>query len=468
MSFNLTIIGPILTVLFALLIDILLDTYRRKQLSGIKPLIACFIDSILVYPQYLGIFYWKKKDILVKDIVEKVKKSSGLSDFEGDENDIIKRYQPLISNGLKKSNATLSPFGVYICHNSIGKRILHRLQLIDYVKRHPLILKNEIKRPVFVIGFPRTGTTFLHELLGLHPNVRMHFSWEQMSPIPQTDDESIEGRTKERKIRYEKHKSEFNTILKIAGDEIQSIHRVGYDDSEECSTPCGMEVPFNINTIPFLPFVAKEVGDLGAGNAFRLYRKYLQLLAWQDVNRHTEFTWMLKCPFHLPYLTELHQEFPDATIVWTHRDPVECIASACSLYECIMKIVADSWTIDRQAIGQAVLDYTADALERAAASIEKASKTMKIIHVRYADNIKNPKSICQKVVESAELEFSSEYQQNIDSYLAKNAAERKKLKESKKAESLHSYKLEDYCLTEEKVLEKFADYINKYNLREKK
>lgn len=116
---------------------------------------------------------------------------------------------------------------------------------------------------------------------------------------------------------------------------------------------------------------------------------------------------MLKCPFHLPYLTELHTEFPDATIVWTHRDPVECIASACSLYECLMKLVVDTWTIDRAALGQAVMEYTADALERAARSIEKASKTMKIIHVRYADNIKDPKSICKKVVESVSSSFSA-------------------------------------------------------------
>lgn len=277
-SSNLMIVGPILTILIVLLIDIILDTYRRKQLSGIKPWLACFIDSILVYPQYLKLFYWKNKIISVKDILQSVKKLSGLNDFDGDENDIIKRYQPLLTIGIKKSNANLSPFGVYICSSTIGKRILHRLQLIDYTKRHPSVLQVELKRPVFVIGFPRTGTTFLHELLGLHPDVRMHYSWEQMSPIPQTDDESIEARTKERKIRYEKHKTEFNTILKIAGDEIQSIHRVGYDDSEECSTPCGMEVPFNINTIPFLPFVAKEVGDMGGGNTFRLYRKYLQVI----------------------------------------------------------------------------------------------------------------------------------------------------------------------------------------------
>jgi hypothetical protein len=71
-----------------------------------------------------------------------------------------------------------------------------------------------------------------------------------------------------------------------------------------------------------------------------------------------------------------------------------------------MKVVIDSWTIDRAALGQAVMEYTADALDRAAHSIEKASKTMKIIHVRYADNIKDPKAICKQVVESVSLFFS--------------------------------------------------------------
>jgi hypothetical protein len=54
----------------------------------------------------------------------------------------------------------------------------------------------------------------------------------------------------------------------------------------------------------------------------------------------------------------------------------------------------------------------------------------------------------------------------MDTYLAKNAEERKKLKEQKNAAELHSYSLEDYGLSKEKVLERFGDYINKYRLRE--
>lgn len=56
----------------------------------------------------------------------------------------------------------------------------------------------------------------------------------------------------------------------------------------------------------------------------------------------------------------------------------------------------------------------------------------------------------------------------MDAYIAKNTEERKKLKEQKKSAELHSYRLEDYGLSQEKVLERFSDYINKYNLREAK
>jgi hypothetical protein len=300
----------------------------------------------------------------------------------------------------------------------------------------------------------------------------MHKSWEQMGFIPQTDDESMEALTKDRAMRHKKNKVDFEITMRVSGDAIQSIHRIGYDEPEECSTPCGMELPFNIPTIAFMPFAAKELIDLGAKDAFKLYKQYLQLLMFQSEDRQAPFTWMLKCPFHLPYLTELHATFPDATIVWTHRNPVECIASACSLYETIMKLSCDSWTIDKKALGLAVMEYTYLALEKAIDSINKASKTMRIIHIRYADNIKEPKATCQQVMDIAKIPFSDEYVEKLDEYLAESARKRKSLKEKKakeaaggkKVEVLHEYSLEEYGLSKDIVLEKFGAYIAKYNL----
>lgn len=133
-----------------------------------------------------------------------------------------------------------------------------------------------------------------------------------------------------------------------------------------------MELPWAIPELLYHIASADETMHTGCGGAFRYYRKFLQLLTWQnpgnvvlaegaggaavaadvpgasagasadggdgagadggDAPRYAD-QWMLKCPFHLPYLDALMREFPGSTIVWTHRDPVECVASACSLYE---------------------------------------------------------------------------------------------------------------------------------------
>lgn len=165
---------------------------------------------------------------------------------------------------------------------------------------------------------------------------------------------------------------------------------------------------------------------LGAGKAYEQYRKFLQLLAYQTCPRAFEgaeqlpWSWMLKCPFHLPYLGALVEAFPDATIVWTHRNPVECIGSACSLYETLMEMAVHEDSIDRKALGEAVLQYTEISLSKAMETFTKfglptkidlderaepvsprngsAASGLKVIHVRYEDIVKDPKTICQKIV----------------------------------------------------------------------
>ena len=80
---------------------------------------------------------------------------------------------------------------------------------------------------------------------------------------------------------------------------------------------------------------------------------------------------MLKCPFHLPYLEELFTTFPDATVVWTHRDPVECIGSACSLYYTLAAMATEVDSIDKNAIGQGVMEYTRRSLDMAQKALRK-------------------------------------------------------------------------------------------------
>lgn len=371
----------------------------RKQ-SPHRPVIGILIDMVCFIPFMLGLGPWSRPND-IRTGVEQAMKETGLSDFgKSDHEKVIERYEVARRYGMERSQGKWTPFGYFVSGEMLKKRMVTKLQFVDYLKKHSSIEKIPIKNPIFVIGFPRTGTTFLHELLGLHPDVKMHYSWEQMDPVPHTDDESLEAQKKDREARYAANKSRFEWTLTIGGDEIQKVHRIGYDEPEECTTPCAMELPWAIAELPWIAFAAKETIALGAGEAFTTYRRFLQLMTWQSPERYDQkSTWMLKCPFHLPYITELHEAFPDATVVWTHRDPVECIASCCSLYETLLHMGMVETSLDRFALGKAVMEYTRLSLDKALNSFKQLGKNIKAVHVRYADNVKDPKSICKTITE---------------------------------------------------------------------
>jgi hypothetical protein len=339
-------------------------------------------------------------------------KNTGLTDLGGnDKTTFIERYNTTIVKGQELCKSKFSPGGVIIVKQTMARRMGERLRMMDYLKRHPSIEKISLRQPIFVIGFPRTGTTFLHELLGLHHDVRMHYTWEQMESVPGTDDESLVAQETDRAARYKKNKMKFNIIFSLGGDAIQSIHRIGYDEPEECTTPCAMEIPLTVPEIPLYIFAAREVIAMkGAGEAFEHYHKFLKLMTWQSKDRRDkDFIWMLKCPFHLPYLKELYGAFPGATVVWTHRDPVDCIASACSLYETLMRMSMEEYSIDRIALGKAVLEYTYLALDMALTTLGKMKDKVKIVHVRYADNVKNSKAVCKNICEQVRFNILYSY-----------------------------------------------------------
>ena len=61
--------------------------------------------------------------------------------------------------------------------------------------------------------------------------------------------------------------------------------------------------------------------------AYRRYRRNLQQIGLDAPDKR----WVLKNPSHLGALPALLEVFPDALVVQCHRDPVEAVASACSL-----------------------------------------------------------------------------------------------------------------------------------------
>jgi hypothetical protein len=294
----------------------------------------------------------------------------------------------------------------------------------------------------------------------------MHYTWEQLHPVPCTDSEDLEDMENDRITRHEENRELFEVKLHLAGPELQNIHRVEYDAPEECTIPCAGELPWNATDLPYMIFAADQVLAMGAGSAFDLYKQMLSVLTFQSAERrNTDFTWMLKCPFHMPYLKDLAAAFPGSTVVWTHRDPVECIASACSLYEAILGVTSEVGTVDKHKLGKAVMHYSLVTLARAEASIAGAvkEKGLRVLHVRYKETIGDPVSVCKRVCKEAGLEYSEEYIENLEAYIQESREKRANVAAARGG-SMHRYSLEEYGLSESGVQQAFEKYVEQYDL----
>lgn len=441
---------------------------RKFYLNRHRTWAVTIIDAILTLPQSLHFFPWShSNDIyaIIKDAMLETK----LTDFGTNNSSyLVQRFALVREVALEKLKAVYNPPGYYIIYLALKKRFITRLQFIEYMKLHPRIDEIQIKPPIFITGFPRTGTTFLHELLGLHESVRSHYSWEQLEPVPLTSSEDITDLERDRIRRYKSNRLIFDGMLYLIGDSIQSIHRIDYDEPEECTVPCGMDLPWGITELSFYIFSAKEYFECPFSSAvegYTLYKRFLKLMEFQcKTRRNQEFTWMLKCPFHMPYLADLYEAFPGSTVVWTHRDPVECIASACSLYETLLCTFLEEYSIDRIMLGKAVLEYSKIAVTRAMQDLEKFSNRVKIVHVKYSDTINHPKDVCRDVCAKAGLFFNKNFEETLDDYLMINAKKREDLKSKKQQSTVHLYKPDDYGLTSESIREELKEYINRFDL----
>jgi hypothetical protein len=83
-----------------------------------------------------------------------------------------------------------------------------------------------------------------------------------------------------------------------------------------------------LSTVFHVPSYSRWLlGEADMASAYRYHRKFLQLLQW----RHPGERWLLKSPAHQWCLGAVFAEYPDATIVHTHRDPLKVLASTASL-----------------------------------------------------------------------------------------------------------------------------------------
>ncbi len=259
-----------------------------------------------------------------------------------------------------QTEGDLSQVGEVVAAAMIVEFLKSRLWVIEWHKRHPEIGTSIVPDPVFVIGQPRTGTTILFDLLAQDPRFRVPLTWEvaQPHPPPETATYHTDPRIGDAAIAQ--------TMSESLNPGFQSIHPSGPLRGQECvAITAGEFRSMLFSTVFHVPSYTRWLlWEADMAPAYRYHREFLQLLQL----RHAGERWLLKSPAHQWCLDAVFAEYPDATIVHTHRDPLKVLASTASLTAHLQRMARESTSV--ASLAAEWIDYLVEGNNRSVTARE--------------------------------------------------------------------------------------------------
>lgn len=308
-------------------------------------------------------------------LIEQARRRTGMTDF-GD----IPFEQPLrrLLQACREE-AELSLFGSAAIRWDTARFLANLLRMRDEEKRSPEILDQPIERPVIIAGLPRSGTTFLHGLLtedsaNLAPRV-----WQVIHPYPERRDHRAGDRRARRVSRQLR-------MFQILAPQFRRLHPIDATSPQECSEiTAHIFASLRFDTTYRVPGYRRWLDRTGHLDPYRFHKRFLQHLQYQAGPARR---WVLKCPDHIFALAAIRTVYPDANMVFVHRDPVAVLASVARLTEVLRRPF--SRRVDRLAVGREDSERWLAAAGLMVAADDEQGFAEPIFHIHYSELVADP------------------------------------------------------------------------------
>lgn len=373
-------------------------------------------------------------------LIDMAVKKTGLSDWG-----VEKFYFPMkkLLNSCEKE-AQLDLFGRFIFRAKVFGLLCNRLYIQDEINRHPEISNENIRKPLFIIGHPRTGTTMLHNLLSQDQSSRWLRHWEAISPSlnPKLSYKKIDPRITAAKRELWFMKRYFSEGLKV--------HPMNATGPEECHFVLGHSfiADATFEVCAYLPTYTTWLKEQDKTPTYQYYRNILQLLQNHKKADH----WVLKSPDHLNNIESILSVFPDACIIQIHRDPLKVIPSSCSLMSIARSIYSQK--IPLASIGNEIVELLCHWTQNAIKA-RRDCNDKQFFDLYYQDLIKDPKGTIRNIYSYFNYDYDKNLDQKIKKWLDVN---------SQHKHGIHRYSLEQFCLDPEKIKSRFDEYMKMFSI----
>ena len=374
----------------------------------------------------------------IDELIEEAQAATGLTRFDSDS---FREGLSVLIADINADGERPEPL-VQRFRADLVKALAGRLKTTDYLARRPELLQQPIEKPAFVFGIPRTGTTLLSNLLAADPARRSPLTWEIDDPVPPAT--SATQKSDPRALA----RLEAERQMLAARPEMGKYYR----GSAIYPNECVFIQAHDFKTLMWesrgkLPGYRDFIFSADVTSAYEYQKRFLQLLQAEAPG-----IWNLKMPSHALFIPTLLKIFPDARLIWTHRDPFTATGSLCSLIS----------LAHRGFLGKVDTDWLAENYpKQAAAHADRAMDARdaigedRIIDVHYAQLMRDPIGEMRKLYAKLGDDFSEGAQAGMQAWLDDNPQDKF---------GVHEYKLAQYGLSKERLEPLFERYLTRYTV----
>jgi Sulfotransferase family len=283
------------------------------------------------------------------------------------------------------------------------------------------------------MGLPRTATTALHYLLAVDEQFRYQRRWELADPVPPPDiaTESVD-------------------IRRVGSEARPTPQHISTADGPTEDGP-SMALDFGHQEFGFpIPTYTRWWRTRDLTTAYAYHERLLRLLQ----SHRPPSRWLLKAPSYSFHLTQIVAQYPNARFVWTHRDPVISIPSACSVIKSSQESVVPSHRVDPAALGTFVLEHYIHGMGIAMKQRGTLGES-RFVDVQQSEVDAHPIETVERIYDSLGLELDGSARTAMRVWSDDNR---------KGARGEHEYSPEQFGLTTQHIRAALRDYTERFDI----
>jgi hypothetical protein len=234
--------------------------------------------------------------------------------------------------------------------------------------------------------------------------------------------------------------------------EFKAIHPMGAELSQECVVLMGdaMCTPLFHNQFR-VPSYQDWVDEADWSPVYDFHLKQLQHLQ----SGHELDRWVLKTGAHLWGLEHLLETYPDARIVFTHRDPVKSMTSYASLTSLVRGVSSDH--VDRDEVADDWIPRLRRVLMNGVTTrAAKEYPDALFLDVQFRDFITDQFATVERIYDAFDLPLTDVATERMRFFIDDNPPGK---------HGIHRYAPEEYGIDPDRVRAEFKEYIDHFDLQ---